>query len=198
MKKSFLSMLMLIQSAVAEPLGGVMEPVESPAKEIAGLEFSVVTQVLWSTSSPWVEQDVVLQLRIVNRGKETLLFPTFDSFKVTLTGADGKPLPLGGNRDGTTVTPNLLLRPGQGISYPLIAKLKSEPKEGGSVSLRFDDQTGSGSMTPLKPGDYSISISVFPSHYDFTRSAKLPALLWKGDGSTEPVSFKLTKPPAPK
>ncbi|RYD64211.1 MAG: hypothetical protein EOP83_10320 [Verrucomicrobiaceae bacterium] len=198
MKRSFLFLFLLVPIAVGEPFGGVMEPVESPAKEIKGLEFSVVTQALWSPSTAWVEQDVVLQLRIVNRGKEPLLFPTFDSFKVMLSGIDGKPQPLGGNRDGTTVTQNLLLRPGQGISYPLVAKLKSDPKEVASASLAFGDRTGSGSVTSLKPGDYSISVSVFPSHYDFSKSGKLPAPLWDGEGSTNPVQFKVAGLPASK
>lgn len=196
MKTPFLSLLLIIPVAAAEPLGGVMEPVESRVKEVAGLEFSVVTQALWSIPAAGAEQDVVLQLRIMNRGKEPQLFPTFDSFTVTITRAGGEPRPLGGNRDGTIITPNLLLAPGQGISYPLLARLKFDPKEAGAVSLRFGDQTGSGSVTPLKPGDYSISVSVFPTHHDFAKSVELPAPLWAGKGGTEPVHFKVAAPPA--
>jgi len=100
---------------------------------------------------------------------------------------------LGGNRDGTIITPNLLLPPGQGISYPLIAKLGYTRKPE-AISLKFGDLTGSGSRTLLVPGEYSISVDVFPTHYDFEKTGKLPAPLWSGKGSTDPVRFQVTLP----
>lgn len=195
MKTFFISLLFLSVVSAGDSTATVVEPVESKPKEIGGLEFSVVTQSLWTPWSAANERDVILQLRIVNHGDKPVLFPTFDSFSVTITGANGKPEHLGSNRDGTIITPNLLLPPGQGISYPLIAKLGYTRKPE-AISLRFGDLTGSGSVTPLVSGDYSISVAVFPTHYDFEKTGKLPAPLWSGKGSTAPVRFQVTFPSA--
>jgi hypothetical protein len=195
MKTFFFSLLFLSVASAGDSTATFVQPAESKPKEIGGLEFSVVTQSQWTPWSSAGERDIILQLRIVNHGDKAILFPTFDSFSVTITGADGKLVHLGGNRDGTIITPNLLLPPGQGISYPLIAKLGYTRKPE-TISLKFGDLTGSGSVTSLAPGDHSITVEVFPTHYDFEKTGKLPGPLWSGKGMTGPVRFQASFPAA--
>ncbi|MDB6076943.1 MAG: hypothetical protein JWO82_690 [Akkermansiaceae bacterium] len=182
-------LLVAASSLRGSPQPFLLEPAESRPKEIGGLEFSIVTQSVFLPDG----RDSVVQLRITNRGTAPLLFPTFDSFSITLTGPDHKPVPLGGNRDATTITPNILLQPGKSFCWPLSVRLKSSAKPG-SLELDFKDPTGSQSLSTLKPGSYTLQCELFPTHYDFAGKGGLPAPLWSAKGSTEPVSITLDAP----
>ena len=176
----------------AEPSTQVLAPVESSPKLIQGLEFSVVTQAVWARyrGVRSGSESVILQLRITNRTKSAILFPTFDSFMVGLKSPDGKLVGLGGGRDATAITPNLLLQPGASFSKPVEAKI-SYKADGKDVQLVVRDGTGSETTATLQSGEYSIFFEVFPTNYDFEEDGELTAPLWSGKGVTETVVFQV-------
>lgn len=196
-------MLLLMSTLLAGQLSAgfpshILVPVVSEPKIIEGLDFSVITQAQWQNPGSWSHgsQTITLQLRITNRMKHAMLFPTFDSYDLQLKSADGKDVKLSGGRDATFITPNILLQPGASFSLPLEVLLKvsyddkdgSEPQE---LTLTVKDETGSATIASLKAGKYSISLKLSPTHYDFLKEAQLPAPLWAGKGSTDSVSFEL-------
>jgi len=132
-------------------------------------------------------EPVILQLRIANRTKNAMLFPTFDSFSVEFIASDGTNVRLRGGRDATRITPNILLQPGASFSMPVDAVI-----EDGQLIVK--DGTGRIVTATLPAGEYSIYFDVAPTHYDFEKDAKLPAPLWAGRGFTESIGFKVKAP----
>ena len=173
----------------------VIAPVESPSNVIDGLEFSVVTQSVWGRYRRLAQgsEPIVLQLRITNQTKSAVLFPTFDSFMVGLESSDGTSIRLGGGRDATAITPNILLQPGSSFSMPVDATVAYDA-DGKDVRLVVRDGTGSVTTATLLTGEYSIFFNVFPTHYDFGKDGKLTAPLWAGKGATKPISFRVKAP----
>lgn len=166
----------------------IVQPVESLPKEIAGLEFSIVTEAVWTPVPFPAGTDLVVQLRITNRGEKAICFPTLDTFSVILTGPDGKPVKLAGDRDGTVITPVIVIAPGKDFSYPLGAKLQIAAQTK-AMELEFRDRTGGVSVTPLQPGDHSLRVELRPAPQDFVARGSYPAPLWSGKGISEPVGF---------
>ena len=180
----------------------VIKPVESSPIKIGTLEFSVVSQEEWQPfnysgtkwePNPVRRDEVTVQLRVVNRGEVSVLFPTFDRFTAMLKGPDGKSTALAGNRDGTTITPSILLKPGQGYSCCLIARLL-EAHDGNKSELIFRDLTGGSSSTVMTPGVYSLWFQLQPAGDKFSNKGDLTAEVWSATGTTEAVSFKLLPP----
>lgn len=175
----------------------LVRPVESTPVRLDELEFSVVTQDEWrafrywgskSNANPDRQDEIPLHLRIVNRGSKSIVVPTFDSFTAMLKGPDGKEFHLGKGRDHTLVTAPILLKPGQGYSYALIARLV-EPHDGDGIELIFSDRTGGGSATPMKPGTYSL---YFKLHSTGLINDVAPgADIWTTSGATGSVTFKV-------
>lgn len=193
MKTFALLMAVLICTLRGNPQVPVLEPVESAPKAIAGLEFSIVTQAKWIPVPSPGGSDLVVQLRVVNRGANPVCFPTLDSFSVILTGPDGKSVQLAGNRDGTILSPVIVLSPGNGFSYPLGAKLRFSSRTK-VMELEFSDRTGGMSVTPVQPGDHSLMVELRPAPQDFVANGAYPAPLWSGKGTSEPVGFKVDVP----
>ena len=172
-----------------------MRPIESSPTKIDQLEFSVVTQDQWR-GAPYfgskfaVDRDhndeVTLQLRIVNQGAKQIVVPTFDSFTAILQSPEGNETVLGKGRDHTILTPPILLKPGQGYSYPIIARLM-QPHDGGGIDLVYADRTGGGSVTAMKPGTYSLYFKLHSSKLfnDWAPDADL----WITSGTTGKVTF---------
>jgi hypothetical protein len=193
MKTFALLVVAFICTLRGNPKVPVLQPVESTLKSIAGLEFSIVTQAKWTPVPLPAGTELVVQLRVANRGKSAVCFPTLDTFSVILTGPDGKSVKLAGNRDGTIITPVIVIAPGKGFCYPLGAKLRlSSPTK--AVELEFSDHTGGSSLTPLQPGDHSLVMELRPPPQDFVARGGYPAPLWSGEGSSEPVGFKVDRP----
>ena len=188
-----LTMVALICTLRGDPQVPVLEPVESAPKAIEGLEFSILTQAKWTSASLPGGADLVVQLRVVNRGANPVCFPTLDTFSVILTGPDGKPVQLAGNRDGTIITPVIVLSPGKGFSYPLSVKLRFSSRTK-AMELEFSDRTGGMSVTPVEPGDHSLMVKLRPAPQDFVANGVYPAPLWSGKGTSEPVGFKVDAP----
>ena len=176
----------------------VIAPVESPSNVIDGLEFSVVTQSVWGHYRRLAQgsEPIVLQLRITNQTKSAVLFPTFDSFMVGLESSDGTSVKLGGGRDATAITPNILLQPGSSFSMPVDATIAYDAYDayGKDVRLVVRDGTGSVTTATFLTGEYSIFFNVFPAHYDFEKDGELTAPLWAGKGATKPIGFRVKAP----
>lgn len=168
----------------------VVTPTESTPAKIGELEFSIVTQAEWTLPHAF-EADVIFQLRISNPTQEAVLFPSFDTFTPFLTGPDGKVSALGGNRDATRISPNFLIPSGKSFSYPLSATLKTtKSKDSKTTVLFYQNHTGAQSTTPMTTGEYSISISLRPTHYDFKIDPKTGPPLWASKGTTHAVKIK--------
>jgi len=195
MKTLILTSVLLASPLWAQSPLRILEPVESAPKVIDGLEFSVVTQSEWGNPAninTRIDQ-VIMQLRIANHRDKPVLFPTFDSFRVNLKSVGGKEVRVTGGRDFTRITPNILLQPGASFSLPINATLNYK-RDDKDVKLTVKDGTGSIDEAMLAAGSYAMSVSVFPTHYEFDRTGKLPAPLWSGKGSTESIGFKLNPP----
>jgi hypothetical protein len=195
MKTLFLCFALVPYLLSAESPTRVLAPVESPSKVIDGLEFSVITQSEWRNPANLIHssEPVILQIRITNRTKNAILFPTFDSFSVRFIASDGTNVRLGGGRDATRITPNILLQPGAGFSMPVDAIIEYERSDK-DVRLIVKDGTGTITTATLPAGEYSILFDVAPTHYDFEKNTKLSAPLWAGRGSTESIGFKVKSP----
>jgi hypothetical protein len=179
----------------------LVRPVESTPVRLEELEFSVVTQDEWRAFRYWGskfnadpdrQDEVPLQLRIVNRGSKSIVVPTFDSFTPILKGPDGKEMALGKGRDYTLATAPILLKPGQGYSYAMIARLV-EPHDGDGIEFIFKDRTGGGGITPMKPGIYSL---YFKLHSTGLINDVAPgADIWITSGTTGTVTFRVVSVP---
>jgi hypothetical protein len=192
---SILVLLPGVVSAYQAPC--TVRPVESTPIRLEDLEFSVVTQDEWRAfryrgskfnADPDRQDEIPLQLRIVNRGSKSIVVPTFDSFTPLLKGPDGKEMVLGKVRDYTLATTPILLKPGQGYSYAMIARLV-EPDDGDGIEFIFRDRTGGGGITPMKPGIYSL---YFKLHSTGLINDVAPgADIWITSGTTGTVTFKV-------
>jgi len=196
MKALFISLLFVSGALHAEPRSHILEPVESAPKEIDGLEFSVVTQAEWKTTKSALGDEITVQLHIKNKGAKPVVFATFDSLSMVLTGPDGKEIALAGARTATHITPNLLLQPGREICYPLNARVSCDKKNPGGAALELQDGTGTQWFGSLKTGVYSLKAAVSSSPFDFSKETDIPAPLWAGKGISEPVTFKVVEPAA--
>ncbi len=200
--KSSIARLLISTLLIVPGIGSPIYPdllriIESPPRRIDTLEFSVVTQDQWRavryhgskfTPDPDRRDEVTLQLRIVNRGEKLIVVPTFDCFTAMLKGPDGKAMALGKSRDYAISTPPILLKPGQGYSHPMIARLL-QPHDGDGIDFLFKDGTGGGSVTAMKAGIYSLFFKLHSTKLfnDWAPEADL----WISMGTTNPVTFKV-------
>jgi hypothetical protein len=191
--KTLLLLFVLIPGLLrAESPSRILTPVESPPQVIDGLEFTVVTQAEWPLPGP-LFGSIVLQLHVTNRRDNPILFPSFDSFHPVLTTSSGETVRFGGGRDATRITPNVFLHPGKSFALSLEAKIDHK-RDGNEIGFVLRDGTGTVYEASLTAGNYLISFSLSPTHYDFERAGKLPAPLWTGKGATESVGFRLNPP----
>lgn len=175
----------------------VLRPVESAAKEIAGLEFSVVTQAQWKAAN-LSGASVVLQLRMKSVSKAAILFPTFDSISPVLTGPDGKTVALGGGRDGTIITPSILLPPGKEFSHPLAARLVIvKTTKGSHIDLEIQDGTGTIFTAGMTPGTYKIGFQLRPANPEVEKNGGHEAPMWAASGETNQAEFTVAPLPEP-
>lgn len=175
---------------IAFPLPPAVRPVESAPKEIGGMEFSVISQAEWRVDK------LVLQLRMKNVTRTAILFPTFDSISPVITGPDGKAVELGGGRDKTTITPSILIEPGQVFSYPLDAKLAIlKDKEGSHFTIQIQDGTGTWITAEVEPGKYKIALQLRPADPAVAKNGGNEAQMWAATGQTETTEITVLSLP---
>ena len=175
--------------------GRDLEPVESTPKEISGLEFSIVSET--GIEFRPFETPIVLQLKIKNTSNRAMVFPTFETFGLSLKRGDGGMVSFpNSGRDATLDTPNILLKPGTTYSYPLALKIRT-PRKGQGVELVFNDGTGSWAITPVTNGHYLVALSLRSDSSSSMRPAKPLAPLWSGSGQTNEVDIVIAGIPTP-
>lgn len=170
-----------------------LRPVESKPVIIEGLEFSVVTEADWNPNfSRGSDVPLVLQLKIRNTKDAAMLFPTFDSFSPVLTDSTGKELRMGGGRDGTMITPNILILPGKDFSYQIEARIRIKwEKTGKRLEIVIKDGTGTEYAGGVEAGVCRIGFQLSPTHFEFAKEGKLEAKLWGASGKTEFVEITI-------
>lgn len=199
--RSILVIVQLLAPTIAFAIDVVViEPIESSPITIGPLEFTTVTQKQWRPfpyegdkfRADWTRRDeVMVQLRIQNRGSSSILFPTFDRIHPFIEDSKGNKILLNGCRDATCISPMILIRPGQGYSYNFIARLV-KGKGANKPELIFQDLTGAGSCSILAPGDYTLWFRIEPNFEPFSNQRNPDVEIWEGKGgATRPVSFKL-------
>jgi hypothetical protein len=158
------------------------------------MEFSVISQGEWRVE----KSTSVLQLRMKNLTRSAILFPTFDTISPMITGPDGKVVRLGGGRDGTLITPSILIQPGQVFSYPLGAKLVTSTTQGvAHLSLEIRDGTGTITTAEVEPGKYKIAFQLRPADPAVAKSAGDEAAVWASTGDTETTEITVLPLPKP-
>ena len=183
------SLLPVFCSSFAPP---ALRPVESKPVNVGGLDFSAITQAEWNMLEiPYPEKaSAILQLRIANKSNAPVWFPTFDSMRPVLTDSKGVKTSLGGGRDGTKVTPNILIPPGKDYCYSLSAMI-GKSRDGKSAELVIRDDTGMWFTATIMPGENQIGFHLQPAHLDPAGEGKLDAPLWAAEGETESVRFQI-------
>jgi hypothetical protein len=173
--------------------------------------FVVAAQTNWkpkkdlkapAAGPPWGGVPIEIHLRITNLSKKDLLFPTFDTFGLGLTDADGKRIMPRGGRRITIPTKPILLSAGasyslgpQGIQYGLSrrADLRWDHKTN-AAELVYSDGTGTVSYYgPLEPGRNKLTFGYRVSGKGPFSTARDPPT-WHGNVVTEAVLIDVLTP----
>ena len=165
MKRFLCSSLFVVSAGLtsvhAEPLR--QRIVESKPVRLGDLEFVTVTESKWTGApkDPLESIPVELQLRITNLSDKEVVFPTFDTFAPVLSDAAGNDIRIGpgSGRDGTRVTPGIVLAPKGSFALVRSATLTFR-KEDKTIYFQYRDGTGSYQTHKLVPGSYRIAFRI--------------------------------------
>ena len=97
-----------------------------------------------------------IQLRITNLGKSEVSFPTFDTFGLKISNAEGKRIMPSGGRDATILTRPKLLPAGASYSLSRKAELRWDDKTKTSALAYYDGTGSEHHFGPLAPGRYKV------------------------------------------
>lgn len=184
----------LLQAQDAPDAPGVQPYIalaESEPVKIGSLEFVVAVQKEWPLF-PGREISLQVQLYIINHGKKDVLFPTFDTFGVSMADANGKEIQMSGGRDGTMFAKPVLVPAGGHYCLCRSATMKCET-DGKNLTFDYEDGTGSWAACELSAGDYTLRFYVENSTKDppGIKSNGVLIPLWKGKGETKEAKFKV-------
>lgn len=189
LRNAFIGLMLSSVPAVAGPHYTRM--VQSKSVAANGLEFVVAVEDQWvSADSPYREEPVQVQLFIRNTTQTALLFPTFDTFGVTVRDASGKKIVQHGGRDATLVTKPVILDPGTTYCLSRKAELHGNP-DGKTQTLCYYDGTGSCATYALAVGGYTLSF------WCDCRPATTDAVTvnqWVGHVDTQEARFDVVEP----
>lgn len=171
---------------------------ESRPIEAGGLEFVAIAEAQWVAFNPPVGRDPIqVQLRITNRSDHDLIFPTFDTFGITLADTDGREIKMDGGRNGTLRgTKSVLIAPGHSYSLCRTAELRWND-DGQTRTFVYQDGTGSSFFYgPLSTGRYNLKFWVRNSEEAAARQQKAMGdhVVWSGEAVTDTVSFDVVEP----
>jgi hypothetical protein len=168
---------------------------ESNPVTVKDAQFIVVAQTDWKPANPDISFPMVapieMQLRIANLGRSDVIFPTFQTFGIRISDADGKEVKPHYIRKGDFSTRPVLLP--AGVSHTLCprAELRWNEKAKASELIYFDG-TGSNSVIgPLACGRYKLAFwySVSPSKEGKQKTGE-PAT-WVGEVVTDDVLIEV-------
>jgi hypothetical protein len=178
---------------------GPLRIVESKPVTVNGAKFVTAAQGEWRPAKAGQAVPIEIQLRITNTSKRDLLFPTFDTFYVTLADAQGKQFSPQGGRLLTRITRTVLIPAGASFSLA---------REGGrtvgrqaelyrdrdrrKLGFAYFDGTGMGiGFGLLDPGRYKVRFGYVVPCGKATED-ELPAN-WTGQALTDVVTVEVLK-----
>lgn len=198
---------------------------ESKPVTVNGAKFVLVAQTDWKPGKPDkvfpMVAPIEIQLHITNLSKNDVIFPTFETFGVKISNADGeevRPLRL---RKGGNVTSPVLIPAGASYSLCPRGELRWDEKTKASELIYFDGAGSQSVIGPLEPGRYKLVFwySVSPENgekqkighgatwlgeaitkevvvevLDSTTRGYLPANDQSPGGFTEPIRIRNSKP----
>jgi hypothetical protein len=137
-----------------------------------------------------------IQLRITNVGKTDAVFPTFDTFGLTIRKADGTEITPVGGRNDTTFTRSVVIA--AGTTYCVCRRAETKwDDDRKSATLFYYDGTGTmASFGPLPAGRYKISFWYSTTHVNGSQK-KLrfgDVAIWSGKAATEELAFEILAP----
>jgi hypothetical protein len=172
---------------------------ESKPVTVNDAKFVAVAQTEWRAHDvrdmPWVRSAVEVQFRITNLKKTDIVFPTFDTFGLTIRNGEGKDMLVDRGRKVTVITSPALIAPG--VSYTLWSKSELRwDSASKSSELLFYDGTIAVATYRLPAGKYKVSFWYSTAH----RAGKEPpedlgnAEVWSGSAQTQPVDIEFLGP----
>jgi hypothetical protein len=159
--------------------------------------FVAVAEAEWRAGKlAWVNTSREIQLRITNVGKTDAVFPTFDTFGLTLRKADGTEITPVGGRNDTTLTRSVVIA--AGATYSLCRRAETKwDQDRKSATLFYYDGTGAMvSFGPLPAGQYTFSFWYSTTHVNASQK-KLrfgDVAIWSGKAVTEELPFEVLAP----
>ena len=182
-----LSVLAAGTTLPAKPLEYLVLAKSQPV-EVNGLQFVVATQSQWCGRAGGTMWPVEIQLLITNKSGDDLVFRTFDTFAPKLKSADGKEIPFGGERDGTTASSSVLIQAGD--TYCLARKAELWWKLRGPTSADIPDDKGGTIHWTWQPTNHLNGFGLNPD-------GRCGLLYWDGTGAIDyyqplnPGSYRL-------
>lgn len=174
---------------------------ESKPIALNGAKFVAVAETKWKPAAPDPFSPrlsaLEIQLRITNTGAGKQVFPTFDTFGLTVKKVGGAEIEPEIGRDLTIVTRPVSIAAGGTYTICRKAQLGWDGKRKAAV-LIYEDGTGSAaSYENLLPGEYRIGF-----WYSTTSAGQRPAkrpkgrAIWSGAIKTNDVLISIAAPPA--
>jgi hypothetical protein len=159
--------------------------------------FVAVVEAEWKAGKPnsgKIAREI--QLRITNAGKTDVVFPTFDTFGLTIRKADGTQITPVGGRNDTTLTRSVKIA--AGTTYCLCRRAESKWDAGRqSATLAYYDGTGTmAAFGPLPAGQYKICFWYSTSHLSEKQKKQRfgDMAIWSGKAVTEELPFEVFAP----
>src|SRR5262249_53500195 len=164
---------------------------ESKPVTVKDAQFIVVAQTDWKPayadmSFPMVAP-IAIQLRITNLGRGDVVFPTFQTFGIRISDADGNEVKSQMVRKGDFSTRPVLLPGGASHSLCPRAELRWDEKTKASELIYFDGTGANSVIGPLAPGRYKLVFwySVLPHKEAKQKIGEPPT--WVGEVVTDDV-----------
>jgi hypothetical protein len=130
---------------------------ESDPVEVNKARFVVVAEMDWKLGEEKKARPIETQLRITNLAETDVLFPTFDTFGLTLKTRDGTEIKPRGGRNGTTFTRPLVIPWGASYSICRKAELRWSKTDKAAELCYWDDTGSEHYFGPLQPDQYRLS-----------------------------------------
>ncbi|MCX7009294.1 MAG: hypothetical protein NTY53_18950 [Kiritimatiellaeota bacterium] len=169
--------------------------VEAKPVAMHGLEFIAAVEAEWVCYNPPIGEDPIqVQLFIRNTTREPMLFPTFDTFGISLKDSHGKEIKPTGGRDSAYRTKSVIIEAGGRYCLSRKAELSWNP-DGKTRSFAHYDGTGTVvHYGPLATGSYTLSFWCARSEDKPVLDEDAKIATWDGKLVTKEVAFKIVDP----
>ncbi len=162
---------------------------ESEAVRVNGLDFQIVAPMIWIIPAEKQATAIPLALKVTNHTEKDVRLSLMDTIDINLKDAAGNYVGRSGARDDTKSPAPLLIGKGQSASVTENAKLVHAGGKPGTVSLTYQDDTGTvWYYDDLRPGKYTLSASYANEGLD--KDAGPP--LWVGKATTKELAIEIS------